>query len=181
MMNLLIKTDNFLGSIANACGMVATLALILMLVNVAFDVILRYIFNDVSIGLQELEWHLFALSFLLGVPYAMRRDGHVRVDIIYESRSDRVKALINLCGVFLLAIPIFVLIIYYGYFFAVESYQLGEGSGDPGGLPHRWIIKSMIAVSATFALLGSLSMASQALRILLLNESYNAEDKEQVI
>jgi TRAP-type mannitol/chloroaromatic compound transport system permease small subunit len=180
-MNWLIKIDNVLGGIANACGVVATLALIFMLSNVAFDVILRYVFNDVSIGMQELEWHLFSVSFLLGVPYAMRRDGHVRVDIIYESCSDRVKAGINLGGVILLVVPIYLLIVYYGYSFTVEAYDIGEGSGDPGGLPYRWLIKSMIPVSGAFALLASLAMATQALRVLLLNESYQMEEQEQII
>lgn len=180
-MSWLVKTDKFLAAIAHGCGIVATLTLVLMLANVAFNVIMRYVFNDVSIGLQELEWHLFSICFLLGVPYAMRKDGHVRVDIIYESCSDRVKAHINLWGVVFLAMPIYLLIIYYGYFFALESYELGEGSGDPGGLPYRWIIKSMITVSGIFALLGSLSMASYALRVLLLGDSYIKEEREQII
>ena len=177
----LVKLDKILAGIAHACGAVATLALIVMLINVAFDVVMRYVFNDVSIGLQELEWHLFSVAFLLGVPYAMRRDGHVRVDIFYESQRDKVKALINLFGVLLLVIPIYVLIAYYGYSFALEAFRLGEGSGDPGGLPHRWIIKSMIPVSAVLAILGSLSMATYALRVLLLKHSYIKEEKEQII
>jgi len=177
----LVKLDKFLAGIAHGCGVVATLALILMLLNVAFDVMMRYVFNDVSIGLQELEWHLFSVSFLLGVPYAMRKDGHVRVDIIYESQSDKVKALINLLGVMLLATPIYVLIVYYGYSYTMEAYELGEGSGDPGGLPYRWIIKSMIPLSAVLAILGSLSMATYALRVLVLKHSYIKEDKEQII
>ena len=177
----LVRIDKFLAGIAHGCGAVATLALILMLINVAYDVIMRYVFNDVSIGMQELEWHLFSVCFLLGVPYAMRRDGHVRVDIFYDSCRDKVKALINLFGVMLLAIPIYLLIAYYGYSFAVESYELGEGSGDPGGLPHRWIIKSMIPISSVFAILGSLSMATYALRVLVLKHSYIKEEKEQII
>ncbi|WP_020407947.1 TRAP transporter small permease subunit [Hahella ganghwensis] len=176
----LVKTDEFLGGVSNFCGHLATFAMLLMLVNVAFDVMMRYVFNDVSIGMQELEWHLYSVTFLLGVPFAMRRDGHVRVDIIYETRSDRTKAFINLIGVVLFVIPFCALIAYYGYGFTVEAYELGEGSGDPGGLPYRWIVKSVIPLSAVLTGISGLAMFTQALRVLLLGETYSNEHKESL-
>ena len=176
----LVKVDEFLGGVSNLCGLIATVAMLLMLVNVAFDVMMRYAFNDVSIGMQELEWHLFSLTFLLGVPFAMRRDGHVRVDIIYESRSDKTKAWINLFGVVLGVIPFSLLIAYYGYGFTMEAFDLGEGSGDPGGLPYRWVVKSLIPLAAGLTLVSGLAMFTQALRVLLLGETYSTEHKESL-
>ncbi len=176
----LVKVDEFLGGVSNLCGVIATVAMLLMLVNVAFDVMMRYAFNDVSIGMQELEWHLFSLTFLLGVPFAMRRDGHVRVDIIYETRSDKTKAWINLVGVVLFVIPFSLLIAYYGHGFFMEAYELGEGSGDPGGLPYRWIVKSIIPLTAALTLVSGLAMFTQALRVMLLGETYSTEHKESL-
>lgn len=176
----LVKTDEFLGGLSNMCGHVATVAMLLMLVNVAFDVMMRYAFNDVSLGLQELEWHLYSVTFLLGVPFAMRRDGHVRVDIIYEARRDRTKALINMAGVVLFVLPFCLLIAYYGYGFAVDAYEMNEGSGDPGGLPHRWIVKSVVPLAAGLTCISGLAMFTQALRVLLLGETYSTEHKESL-
>jgi TRAP-type mannitol/chloroaromatic compound transport system permease small subunit len=66
--------------------------MLLMIINVFYDVIMRYFFNDVSIGMQELEWHLFAAMFMFGIAYTLKEDGHVRVDIFYETMSARKKS-----------------------------------------------------------------------------------------
>ncbi|KZZ69320.1 C4-dicarboxylate ABC transporter, partial [Oleiphilus sp. HI0130] len=143
----MIRTiDRLCAKITSACGALACLAMVLMLFNVFYDVVMRYAFNDVSIGMQELEWHLFATVFLLGTPYAMQRDGHVRVDIFYDNWSDKRKALINMIGALVFVFPFVVLVTYYGVSFSFDAFQMGEGSGDPGGLPYRWIIKSLIPV-----------------------------------
>ena len=70
-MFLILKFDHFFKHITNFCGILACSAMILLLVNVFFDVIMRYAFNDVSIGMQELEWHLFSCMFLLGIPLSL--------------------------------------------------------------------------------------------------------------
>jgi len=43
-----------------------------------------------------------------------------------------------------LLLPFCLLVAWYGVDFARESFELGEGSGDPGGLPYRWVIKAVI-------------------------------------
>jgi TRAP-type mannitol/chloroaromatic compound transport system permease small subunit len=78
----------------------------------------------------------------------LQAEGHVRVDIIYDKLSARKRAWIDSLGVVFFLFPFCGLIAWYGYDFALEAYNLGETSGDPGGLPYRWIIKSMIPISA---------------------------------
>lgn len=177
-MRWIIALDNGLAKLSYLCGWVASVALILMVLNVFYDVLARYAFNDVSIAMQEMEWHLYAVIFLLGIPFALRTDGHVRVDVFYDRWSDRTKAWVNLVGAVLFVVPFALLIAYYGYSFTVESYTLGEGSADPGGLPYRWIIKSLIPVSAVFMATSGLGMVTQAIRVLKLGESYTS-DKSQ--
>ncbi|MFT5716963.1 MAG: TRAP-type mannitol/chloroaromatic compound transport system permease small subunit [Oleiphilaceae bacterium] len=171
-MYLILKFDQFFKHITNFCGILACSAMILLLLNVFFDVIMRYAFNDVSIGMQELEWHLFSSMFLLGIPYAMQGNAHVRVDIFYDRWSDTHKAWINLVGSLLFVLPFISIVAYYSIDFAYEAYDMGEGSGDPGGLPYRWIIKSMIPLSFLLMGLASLGMITQALRVLVGDESY---------
>lgn len=176
-MRWIIALDNGLARLSYICGWLASLAFVLMLLNVFYDVVARYVFNDVSIGMQELEWHLFAVAFMLGIPYALRTDGHVRVDVLYDRWPDQRKAWVNLVGAIVFVIPFALLIIYYGYGYALESYSLGEGSGDPGGLPYRWIIKSLIPVSAIFIATSGLGMVTQAIRVLRLGETYTSNSK----
>jgi TRAP-type mannitol/chloroaromatic compound transport system permease small subunit len=144
---------HYLTKLIDLVGAFCALLMFLMLLNVFYDVIMRYLFDDVSIGMQELEWHLFAAMFMFGIGYTLKEDGHVRVDVFYDNFSPKVKAWINILGSLLLALPITLLILYYGYGYALEAYEMNEGSADPGGLPHRWIIRSVIPVSSSFVLL----------------------------
>jgi len=175
---MILFFDRLFAYATRACGAVASFAMVLLLLNVFYDVVMRYAFNDVSIGMQELEWHLFAVVFLLGTPYAMSKDGHVRVDIFYERLSDRSKAWINLVGSMLFVLPFIAVVAYYGIDFSYQAYVINEGSGDPGGLPYRWIIKALIPFSFALMGLAAMGMVTQALRVLVLREHYDHSPKE---
>lgn len=141
---MLLKLENIINGFSELLGKLAGLLLILLLLNVFYDVIMRYLFNDVSIGMQELEWHLYSTMFLLGVSYSLRHNGHVRVDLIYERLSHKSQAWIDILGTLIFLLPFTLLVGYYSIDFVFSAYELNEQSGDPGGLTHRWIIKSMI-------------------------------------
>jgi len=162
-MPLRIKIENIINKFSNIIGTIAAILLLGLLLNVFYDVIMRYLFNDVSIGMQELEWHLYATVFLLGISYTLKENAHVRVDIIYERLSPKKQAFVDITGTLFLLLPFSILVAYYGIGFAQESYSLGEGSGDPGGLPYRWIIKSMISLSFIFVIISSLGFMLRSL------------------
>jgi len=152
--------------IIDALGNFCSLLMLLMIANVFYDVIMRYFFNDVSIGMQELEWHLFAAMFMFGIAYTLKEDGHVRVDIFYDAMSAKKQAFINIFGSLVFALPITVLILYFSYDYTLEAYQMGEGSGDPGGLPHRWIVRSVIPLSSIFLILAIIHVVLSNIQIL---------------
>ena len=122
---------------------VSWLTFVLVLL-VVVDVTLRYLFNQTAVWIGEMEWHLFAFIFLLGAGYALRHDRHVRVDLFYDKFSPRDKALVNLVGHIVLLLPWTVLLIWVSTKYAFDSYQMGEGSPDPGGLPFRFVVKAAI-------------------------------------
>lgn len=174
-MRWLIAIDNGLEAVAKACGWLASIAFVLMMLNVFYNVVARYAFDQVSIGLQEMEWHLYSVVFLMGIPYAMRTDGHVRVDVFYAGRSEQLKAWINLIGAFIFALPIAGLIAWLGWDYMIDSYRMGEGSGDPGGLPHRFIVKGLIPFSSFWLTVCSLGMATFAMRVIAKESSYQGQ------
>lgn len=176
---LLNKAEAVINGFSEILGKVAAVLFILLLLNVFYDVIMRYMFNDVSIGMQELEWHLYAAIFLLGIPYTLYKDGHVRVDIIYESLSVRKQAWIDLLGTLFFLIPFTLLIAKYGIDFTVESYELGETSGDPGGLPYRWLIKSIIPFAFISMCISGIGVMLKAIIILRNNPSDLSKHKKQ--
>jgi TRAP-type mannitol/chloroaromatic compound transport system permease small subunit len=165
-----------IGKIIDGLGNFCSLLMILMIINVFYDVIMRYFFNDVSIGMQELEWHLFAAMFMFGIAYTLKEDAHVRVDIFYDAMSVKKQAIINIFGSLVFALPITVLILYYSWDYTFEAYEMGEGSGDPGGLPHRWIVRSVIPLSSIFLILAIFHVLITQLKVLsMANKSNSGE------
>ncbi|CAB9542272.1 TRAP dicarboxylate transporter, DctQ subunit, unknown substrate 6 [Bathymodiolus brooksi thiotrophic gill symbiont] len=140
--------------------------LLLTIFNVFLDVLLRYAFNNSSIALQEMEWHLFSAMFLLGISYTLQKDAHVRVDIFYTKFSPQKQALINLIGFALCILPISLLVAYYGIDFAYSAYLINEQSGDPGGLTHRFIIKSIIPISFILIIISGILFAKNNYEVL---------------
>ncbi|WP_296402363.1 TRAP transporter small permease subunit [Psychrobacter sp.] len=130
-----------------AIGNLTSVILVLMIANVFYDVVMRYFFNVGSIGFQELEWHLFSIVFLLGMSYTLQQDAHVRVDLIYDNLNIPKRAYINILGTLIFIIPVAIIIGYGSIDYVIESYQSAEASGNPGGLTHRWLIKSLIPLS----------------------------------
>jgi TRAP-type mannitol/chloroaromatic compound transport system permease small subunit len=167
----------FSKNIIDAVGSLCSIIMILMVLNVFYDVVSRYFFNDVSIGMQELEWHLFAAMFMFGIGYTLKEDGHVRVDVFYDRLSARAQAIINILGAIFFALPITVLVLYFGSDYALEAFKMGEGSPDPGGLPYRWIVRSIIPFSSVFLLLCILYVTLK--NILRLNTSSQSKQGQQ--
>lgn len=157
-MRSLIYLERLINRISDFWGRISSILFILLVANVVYDVIMRYAFNDVSIAFQELEWHLFAAVFLLGIPYTIKAGGHVRVDIIYERLSHKAQAVVDIAGTLLFLLPFCLLVAYFGVDFAKESFALQETSGDPGGLPYRWLIKSVISLSFVFMAISGLGL-----------------------
>ena len=129
----------------------------LMVLVVFYDVVLRYVFNNGNIALQELEWHLFSIIFLLGSAYTLKKNGHVRVDILYTNFKDRTKAWINLFGSLFFLLPFSIIILISTQDFITSSWMVGEVSPNPGGLPARYILKAMIPLGFFFLILQGLA------------------------
>lgn len=110
----LVRLEQVINSFSDLMGKISAFLFVVMLFNVFIDVVMRYVFNDVSIGMQELEWHLYAAVFMLGVSFTLRAGGHVRVDLIYERLSAKTKAMIDMLGCLILLFPFCALVAWYG-------------------------------------------------------------------
>ena len=130
-----------------------------MVLLICYDVAMRYLFNQGSIALQELQWHLFSLIFLLGGAYTLKHDGHVRVDLIHQSQflSDRHRALINIFGILFFLIPFCILVITTAWPFVGNAFYYNEGSPDPGGLPHRYLLKWSVLIAFVLLVLQAIA------------------------
>jgi len=140
----------------------------LLLVFVVFaDVIMRYAMKTSFVFTQELEWHLFSFIFLIGAGCTLLRDGHVRVDIIYQGLSPKGRAWVNFIGVVFFLIPGCLLVMDTSIAFAYTAWQVGEGSPDPGGIPYRFLIKATIPIGFLLLLLQGVSLGIKSFFVLI--------------
>ncbi len=151
------KTFNLLELLIKWVGYIAGTALALLIVLIVYDALMRYLFQSGSIALQELEWHLFDVVIMLGIAYTLQRASHVRVDIFYDQYSDKMRHIINIIGILLFILPFSLLIIYVGFDFVLLSFEQLEASSDPGGLPYRFIVKSLMPLAFVLLIVQSLS------------------------
>ena len=153
---------------------VAWLSAVLVLV-VVIDVFSRYFLNDTAAWVMELEWHLFALIFLLAAGYTFRHDKHVRVDLFYVNFSPKDKALVNVVGAAVLLLPWLGVLIYSSTAYAYQAWLIREGSPDPGGLPARYLIKAAIPLGLGLLFLQGVA---EGIKNLVILRSPSAEQSE---
>ncbi|MBO6555595.1 MAG: TRAP transporter small permease subunit [Pseudomonadales bacterium] len=134
---------------------------LLLLITIVCNVVLRYVFGEGRIELEEMQWHLYSTGFLLGIGYTFQVDGHVRVDVVHERLGPRWQAWLELYGILLCVLPFVALILIYSVPFIQTSFTLGEVSMSPGGLPFRWAIKSMLFIGFFLLLLAAISRLSR--------------------
>ena len=127
------------------------------------NVLLRYGFNTGSVWSQELEWHLMSPICLFGMSYALRHGEHVRVDVLFSSFSQRTKYLVEFISA-LLAMAFSLIVIKLSWAYVMQSWNIGEGTANPGGISGRYALKALIPIG--FALLFAQSLA-QAIQYFL--------------
>jgi TRAP-type mannitol/chloroaromatic compound transport system permease small subunit len=152
-------------------------ALFAMVLVGAYNAIARSLEKELGLALSsnayiEAQWYLFSLVFLLGAPYALRSNAHVRVDVLYGEHSERGKAWTDLLGGVLFLIPFCAFAIWISWDFVSNSVEVRELSPDPGGLP-RWPLKLVVPIA--FGLLGLQGISEVVKRIAFLR-GMSAED-----
>ncbi len=124
------------------------------------NVLLRYGFNTGSVWSQELEWHLMSPICLFGMSYALVHKEHVRVDVLFASYSQRTKYLVEFISA-VLGMAICLIVIKLSYAYVLQSWSIGEGTANPGGIPARYLLKALIPIGFTVLLLQYLAHAIQ--------------------
>jgi TRAP-type mannitol/chloroaromatic compound transport system permease small subunit len=125
-------------------------ALLAAVVICAGNALVRYTVNYSSNAWLEIQWYLYAGMFMLASSYTLKRDEHVRIDVIVGRFSKRTQVWIDLAGFLFFLLPICLLILWYGMPFAWISIQSQEMSSNAGGLI-VWPAKLLVPVG--FALL----------------------------
>ncbi len=152
-------------------GSIAAWLTTLLVVVVCADVTTRYLLDFTLVSVQESQWHIFALIFLLGAASTLAADRHVRVDVVFSRCTLRTQAWVDLLGTTLLLVPFCVIGIYLSWGYTAASFAVGEGSPQPGGLPGRYLLKAMMPLAFALLLLQGLAGALRTLTVIRSGEA----------
>jgi TRAP-type mannitol/chloroaromatic compound transport system permease small subunit len=138
---------------------------LLMTIVCAGNASYRFVFNDSSNGMLEIQWYLFAAVFLLCAPYTLQKNEHVRIDVLSGKLSPRGLAVIDIIGSLFFLLPMVILILWLAIPLVAESYKIQEVSSNAGGLI-RWPVKIILPIA--FTLLASQGISELIKRIAFL-------------
>ena len=150
MMGGFLAVSRAIDALNERFGRIADWCVLLAVLFSAGNALVRYGFSFSSNAWLEIQWYLLAAMFMLGAPYTLRRNEHVRVDIIYGNLSKRLQLWIDLLGTILFLMPPVLIIGWMSWPLFYESFSSGEVSSNAGGLL-RWPVK--FTLPAGFALL----------------------------
>ncbi|MFE1573071.1 TRAP transporter small permease subunit [Comamonas odontotermitis] len=122
----------------------------------AANAIVRKAFDTSSNAFLEVQWYLFAWSFLIAAGYTLLHREHVRIDVVNSRLSKKAQVWIDIIGFAFFLTPLCVTILWLSMPVVIQMYQSGEISGNPGGLI-RWPVWAAIPVGITLLLLQGIS------------------------
>ncbi len=181
MIKIFLNISRSLEKIVSIFGKFGSWLAIPLITIIIFDIITRRFFVLGSTKLQEMEWHLHTSLFLLVLGYAYLKDAHVRIEIVREKYSVKVKAVLETLGIMIFLIPYTLLVIYFGIDFVHRSFSLNEVSSALTGLSHRWIIKLFIPVGMILLFLAGFSLLLKNLIYIFAVFTDNKEYKKKTL
>jgi TRAP-type mannitol/chloroaromatic compound transport system permease small subunit len=143
MQPALLRFVLILEGVVRVFGVLAAWICVALVLLVAGDVFARYLFRTGAVWAQELQWHLISPIALFGMSYALLSGEQVRVDVLFERMSPTLQRIVEVIGG-LLILMLGLLLILLSLPWVEMSYVRGEGSPNPGGLPYRFLLKSLI-------------------------------------
>jgi TRAP-type mannitol/chloroaromatic compound transport system permease small subunit len=170
----LLKFSQFVDALNEKIGVAATWLVLIVCLIGAGNAASRYLFSESSNGWREMQWYMFAAIVLLGGPYTLKMNEHVRVDLVYSSISERARIWIDILGGLLFLLPFCAIFIYFTWPWFLDSWRLQEHSPDAGGLL-RWPVKLLLPVG--FALLALQGISEIIKRIAALEHRLDADFK----
>ena len=155
-MNALLAFSRLIDALNERVGRFLFWLVLIMTLIRAGNAVARYGFNLSSNAWLEIQWYLFSIVFLGAAGYTLKHNAHVRIDLVSGRLSRRARAWIDIFGTLFMMLPVCLVILYFGWNAAIESYRVGEISGDAGGLV-RWPIKFVVPAAFLLLILQGLS------------------------
>jgi TRAP-type mannitol/chloroaromatic compound transport system permease small subunit len=148
-----------LARIVTVVGRTAAWVVVLLCLITVFDVITRRFLVLGSIVLQELEWYLHTILFMLTIGFGYIANAHVRVDLIRDRLKPKHKSVLEIVGCVLFLLPFGIVLLYFSWDLFMRSFAVGESSPHAAGIPYRWLIKAILPIGFALLLAAGVSIA----------------------
>lgn len=155
-MSFFLSLSRLIDTINEKIGLTVSWALLVAVLICAGNAMIRYIFNTSSNAWLEIQWYLFAAIFLLASAYTLRRNEHVRIDVIVSRFSKRTQVWVDIFGFLIFLLPICLGILYLSVPYALTSIESQEYSSNAGGLI-VWPAKVLIPIGFLLLVLQGIS------------------------
>lgn len=149
-MNFLLQFSRLIDAINEAVGRAAIWLVLVVVVISAGNAISRFAFNMSSNAWLEIQWYLFSAIFLLCGAYVLKKNEHIRIDVIAGRLSERAQNWIDVFGILVFLLPMALIVGYLSWPGFMNAWNSGEMSASEGGLI-RWPVRLLLPVG--FALL----------------------------
>ena len=166
MMKLLLGLSRAIDAVNQRLSFVADWLVLLSCLISAGNAFSRYAFNISSNAWLEIQWYMFGAVVLLGASYTLKKNEHVRVDIVYANVSTRRQIGIDIFGFILFLLPATIIMAYLSWPIFYNSWSQGEISANAGGLV-RWPVKILLPIG--FALVSLQGISELIKRIAMLS------------
>jgi TRAP-type mannitol/chloroaromatic compound transport system permease small subunit len=184
---MFLSESDAVANLTVSIGKVASFLYVPLIIAIIYDVTQRKVLEFVpsftetawfhafnSNKMQEAEWHMHAVLFLLCFGYAYIRDAHVRIELVRDRLAPRTRVWIELLGCTFFLVAYCYVVIRFGYDFAQKSFELMEQSSAQTGLPLRFIIKSFLPFGFLILGLAGVSVSVKCLVYLFGPKTLNA-------
>jgi TRAP-type mannitol/chloroaromatic compound transport system permease small subunit len=157
-LNALLRLARAIDALNDRLGTAANAMVLAACLLCAANAAMRYAFDQSSNAWLEIQWYLFAGAVMLGASHTLRRNEHVRVDILYMHLSERGKQWLDLLGTVCFLIPSMLAIAWLAWPFFLQSWSVQEASTNAGGLI-RWPVKLLLPAGFVLVALQGVSEA----------------------
>lgn len=155
-MNFLLQISRLIDAVSERVGRAALWLILIMVVISAGNAVFRFAFNMSSNAMLEIQWYLFSAVFLFCAAYVLKKNEHIRIDVIVGRLSPRAQNWIDVFGILVFLLPMAVIIAWLSWPVFMNTWHTGEGSPSPGGLI-RWPVRLMVPLGFALLILQALS------------------------
>jgi TRAP-type mannitol/chloroaromatic compound transport system permease small subunit len=155
-MNFLLQFSRLVDGVSEAVGRAAIWLILVVVVISAGNAVSRFAFNLSSNAMLEIQWYLFSAVFLACAAYVLKKNEHIRIDVIAGRLSDRTQNWIDVFGILAFLLPMALMIAWLSWPVFMNAWNSGEMSPSPGGLI-RWPVRLLVPLGFALLILQAVS------------------------